>query len=180
MKNIKKIFYLISIILLTFTTNSIAKNTKHLTPNEMKCENKIIIGEKEYVYLPTYKLKMEARIDTGATTTSIDARNVKPFEKDGKKWVKFELYDRKTKKITKVEKPLIKMVSIKRHGAKDQIRYAVKFRINLAGTSQYILVTLADRSKYTFPVLIGRNFLNGVAIVDVTKSFTEEPTKKDK
>ncbi len=175
----KNIVYVILLLFISFNINVYAKQ-KALTPNELKCEGKLIIGEKEYAYLPKYKMTMEARIDTGATTTSIDARNIKPMEMDGKKWVKFELVDRKTKKTAKDKKPEVKMVSIKRHGAEDQIRYAVKLRINISDLSQYILVTLTDRSKYTFPVLIGRNFLNGVAIVDVTKAFTKQPTKKDK
>ena len=178
--NTTKIIFLVMIFFIGFTFPMYAKTNKTIIPSELKCGEKIIIGEKEYAYLPKYQLTLEARIDTGATTTSIDARNITPVEKDGRKWVRFELVDRKTNKTIKVERPVVKMVNIKRHGAKDQIRYAVKLRINIANISQYILVTLTDRSKYTFPVLIGRNFLNGVAIVDTTKSFTRKPTKRKK
>jgi hypothetical protein len=181
MNNIYKIICLSLVISSMLSMNLYAKSKNQaLTPNDMKCENKLIIGEKEKVYFPTYKIKMDARIDTGATTTSIDARNIKLVEKDGKKWVKFEIVNRKTKEVIKVEKPLVRIVNIKRHETESQKRYVVKIRINLGSISQYTAVTLVDRSDYDFPVLIGRNFLSGVALVDVTKSYTLEPITKDK
>ncbi len=38
-------------------------------------------------------------------------------------------------------------------------------------------VSLADREKFEFPVLIGRNFLEGEAVVDVSRKFVtlEQP-----
>ena len=175
-----KVFMSVLLIASFIETGVSAKKSEAVTPSELKYGNKIIIGQKELAYLPNYDLTMEARIDTGATTTSVDARDIKIIDIDGKKWVKFKLYDRKNKKFHEVKKPLIKKVSIKRHGQEDQIRPAVYFRINISNISSYILVTLTDRSKYEFPVLIGRNFLKGVAIVDVDKSFTRKPTKKSK
>jgi hypothetical protein len=175
-----KLIFILIVFLFANTIVFAKKKNEAVTPSELRYGNKMIIGEKEKVYFPTYKLLMDARIDTGATTTSIDARNIKPFEKDGKKWVKFEIVDRKTKKKVLVKKPVSKIVNIKRHGAEDQKRYAVKIKINMGKSSQYILVTLADRSKYEFPVLIGRNFLRGVAIVDVEKAYTVEPVKEGK
>jgi len=45
-----------------------------------------------------------------------------------------------------------------------------------------ILVTLTDRSRFDYPVLIGRNFLRGEYIVDVEYSHTVtvEPKKEDR
>ncbi len=136
----------------------------------------IIIGEAEYVYLPRTKIKLKARIDTGATTTSINALNIKSFERDGKKWVKFELLDEK-KKVYKRSLPIYEVIQVKRHGAEVQNRYVVKMRINLGTSSQLIRVSLTDRSKFTYPVLVGRNLLRGVAVVDVSKKYTSDPVK---
>lgn len=140
-------------------------------------DSKIIVGKNEYIYIPSEKLKLKAKIDTGATTTSIHALNIKPFERDGKKWIKFDLVDTDGKLINKAL-PISRTVYIKRHGAKNQKRYVVKMRINLATSSQLVDVTLTDRSKFTYPVLIGKNYLNGVILVDVSKKYIHEPTTK--
>jgi len=57
----------------------------------------------------------------------------------------------------------------------DQKRYAIKMRVVLGDISQYILVTLNNRERFDFPVLIGRNFLRGSAVVDVDREYSVEP-----
>ncbi|MFD2230410.1 ATP-dependent zinc protease [Alkalimarinus sediminis] len=132
---------------------------------------RVIIGAVEKVALPEQKISLDARIDTGATTTSINAQNIKQFERDGKKWVKFEIHNASGKLAT-LEKPVSRVVNIKRHGAADQNRYAVKVKLKLGEINLLTEVTLADRAKFTYPLLIGRNFLQDMAIVDVSKEYT--------
>ncbi len=131
---------------------------------------KTIIGEAEYIYVPSSKIKLKARIDTGATTTSIHALDIKEFERDGQKWVKFKLIDENKKEIERAL-PIQRVTTIKRHGANSLKRYVVQLRLNLGESSQLVDVTLANRSNFTYPLLIGRNFLNGIFIVDVSKKY---------
>lgn len=151
----------------------------YITKEPIQKDSKIILGNYEYVYIPSEKLKLKAKIDTGATTTSLHAINIKAFERDGKKWVKFTLENEKGELINKAL-PISRIVYIKRHGAKNQKRYVVQMRINVANSSQLVDVTLTDRSKFSYPVLIGKNFLTGMVLVDVSKKFTQEPIKKAK
>ena len=55
-----------------------------------------IIGEVEPIYFLPMKSPFAARIDTGATTSSLDCQDVEYFERDGEKWVAFKLKNRKT------------------------------------------------------------------------------------
>lgn len=135
---------------------------------------KAIIGELEEVYFPMHELLLHARIDTGAQTTSIDARNIVAFERDGKKWVRFEVG--KDKK--KIQRPILKTIKVKRHGEVAQDRYVVQMRLNLASISSFVEVSLTDRQQYKFPVLIGRNYLQGTALVDVNLQYTQAPSKE--
>ncbi|NVJ53409.1 MAG: ATP-dependent zinc protease [Campylobacteraceae bacterium] len=151
----------------------------YITKEPKEKDSKIILGNYEYAYIPSEKLKLKAKVDTGATTTSVHATNIKAFERDGKKWVKFSLNDEKGKSIEKAL-PISRVVYIKRHGAKNQKRYVVKMRINVAKSSQLIDVTLTDRSKFSYPVLIGKNFLTGLILVDVSKKYTQEPITNNK
>lgn len=140
---------------------------------------KLVIGEKEKVYFPGLDITLEARIDTGATTTSVDARNIVTFERDGKKWVRFEML-KKDGTLIKVKRPVVKRITVKRHGGEGQERQVVNMRLNISELSYYIEVSLTDRSKYKLPILIGRNFLKGNVIVDVSLSNTKAPTKENR
>ena len=141
--------------------------------NTEKSDSKRIIGEIEYVRLVPPNLVLKARIDTGAKTTSVDARNITPFERDGKQWVRFVCMD--GEKEHKIERKVLKVVQIKRHGTEAQDRYVVNMRIVLGDVSQLIPVSLNDRDAYQYPVLIGRNFLRDFFIVDVAKKYQFKP-----
>ena len=63
-----------------------------------------IIGEVEPIYFLPMKTPFLARIDTGATTSSLDAKDIVYFERDGERWVSFKLVNRKTKEEHAFEK----------------------------------------------------------------------------
>ncbi len=160
------------------TALSIEQNSTYVNLNTEKPDSKQIIGALEYVRLVPPNVILKARIDTGAKTTSIDARNITPFERDGKQWVRFVCMD--GEKEYTIERKVIKTVQIKRHGAEAQDRYVVKMRIVLGNVSQLISVNLSDREEYKYPVLIGRNFLQDFFIVDVAKKYQFKPMRLPK
>ena len=111
--------------------------------NTEKPDAKIIIGAVENVRLLPPNVVLKARIDTGAKTTSIDAQNIIPFERDGKEWVRFDWHI--GKKTYTIEIKVVKTILIKRHGGDSQMRYVVKMRVVLGDVSQLISVNLCDR-----------------------------------
>lgn len=140
-------------------------------------KDKVLVGGLEYIYIPSSKITLKARIDTGAKTTSIHAVDVKEFERDGKRWVKFKLLSGKDRFVEKAL-PIVRTVRIKQDAdEQSQRRYVVKMTINLGTLSQLVEVTLNDRSNLLYPVLIGRNYLTGVAVVDVSSKYLTKPTK---
>ena len=136
----------------------------------------IIIGEVENVTFKSKGLKLKARIDTGAETSSLGVVDQQSFERDGKKWLRFTVKDPTNEKLISFEKPIVRTASIKRHGAEDMKRPVVKLKILLGKIEMERQFTLADRSKYTFPVLIGRNVLSGKYLVDVNRKFSAKQT----
>lgn len=154
-------------------TSLIAQNSTFENLNTEKSDTKHIIGAIENVRLVPPNVILKARIDTGAKTTSIDARNITPFERDGKQWVRFVCVA--GEKEHTIERKVLKTVLIKRHGEESQDRYVVNMRIILGEVSQLIPVTLNDRDAYKYPVLIGRNFLRDYFIVDVAKKYRLKP-----
>ncbi len=138
-----------------------------------------IIGEVEPVTIVKAGMTLPARIDTGATTSSLDARDIQKFERDGKKWVRFTLLDRRSGKKVQVEGRLTRTVEITRHGTDPQYRPVIKLKAALGKVELYREFSLTDRSGFTYPVLIGRNFLGGEFIVDVTRKYTTTPMSED-
>lgn len=134
-----------------------------------------IIGEAEFVTIEPQGLRLAARIDTGATTSSISATQIKNFERDGKKWVSFVITDPVSKQAETLKRPLVRVASIKRHGAKDQERPVVSLQVNMGPIKQKSEFSLTDRSRFEFPVLIGRTYLRNKAIVDVSHEYILSP-----
>lgn len=130
-----------------------------------------IIGSVEPVYIFPMENPFEARIDTGAEISSIDASQIKRFERDGEKWVSFTLKNRTTGETHTFEKKILKITSIKRI-YQDEERLTVQMKIKFGTEIISAPFTLADRSKFNYQILIGRNVLNGLAVVDPAISNT--------
>ena len=126
-----------------------------------------IIGQSEPVYLKDMKTAFPARIDTGAETSSIDASNIKEFERDGESWVAFDVENRITKEKKRFEKKIARRTTIKRQQGGDEKRLVVNMEIKMGDQLFTKEFTLGNRKKFEYQVLIGRNILNGLAIVDV-------------
>ena len=94
--------------------------------------------------------------------------------------VRFKLWldhhDRNSQTIT-LEKPLAREVTIKLRGtAKNAERASVKLEFCLGGHRYASLFTLVNRSKFNYPVLLGRRFLAKVATIDPAMKFRTEPS----
>lgn len=134
----------------------------------------VVVGEAEYVTLKSKELRLKARIDTGAQTSSLGVVDEQPFERDGKKWLQFSVLDPGSGEKIKFERPVVRIAEIKRHGAESQKRHVVMLTIMLGNIEMKREFTLADRSRYTFPVLIGRNVLTGQFLVDVNRKYSTQ------
>lgn len=130
-----------------------------------------VIGQVEYVDIMPAGIRQKARIDTGAETTSIGAQNIQQFERDGRRWVKFKVYYGGEEDVVEFVKPMERRVLIKRHGTENVERPVVKMRLAIGSIEQELEVSLADRLQFQYPVLIGRNFLDGKVLVDVSRKF---------
>ena len=142
-------------------------------------EKLLIFGQTEYITILPGHVRLPARIDTGATTSSIHAVNIKKFERDGKKWVRFNLVAADGRKV-KMERPWIRTIEVKRHGTKQQVRPVVNLEVIMGPLRLRTQFSLTDRSQFKFPVLIGRSLLQGKAVVDVNRKYVLSPFSGDK
>jgi hypothetical protein len=126
---------------------------------------------------PEHALQLTAKLDTGADTTSLDARNIRRSRRDGEDYVRFVVTEPSTGQSVELEKPFVRAVRIKAHGRDEPPRrVVVRMRICIGDRSRSIEVNLVDRAHYDYPLLLGRNALRDVAIVDPNLRHTREPT----
>ncbi|SDX97700.1 ATP-dependent zinc protease family protein [Nitrosomonas halophila] len=138
------------------------------TPDALK-----ILGWVEFVRLEPWGLKTRARLDTGANTSSMSARDIHVFKKNGKRWAKFT-FDFKTAKDERsieIEQPLVRLVKIKQHSGPPQERPVVSMDICLADEVRSVEFSLIDRRALNYPILLGRKALAGYALVDSANAY---------
>lgn len=130
-----------------------------------------VIGAVEPIYILPMKSPFMARIDTGAETSSLDVTDKKVFERDGESWVSFVLENRETGEKHRFEKQVERQISIKRI-QKDEKRVIVNMDVKFGNEIINATFSLADRSKFDYQALVGRNILSGRAIVDTSLEST--------
>lgn len=140
-----------------------------------RLKGKVIVGEVENFYLAGPGLIYKARIDSGAETSSIDARNITRFERDGSNWVRFDVPVPGTDKFVTLEKEISRRVRVIQASADEaERRVVVELQFFIGDHRQVAEFTLADRTNLTYEVLIGRNILRDVMLVDVGKEYATE------
>jgi len=134
-----------------------------------------VVGLVERVRVFPGGLVLEAKMDTGADNSSLHTKAMKRFKRDGERWVAFELVASDGSTIA-LERELVRVAKIKRPGEESQKRPVVMLGICLGDRYREVQVTLVDRSRFRYPMIIGRSFLAQEALVDPSKKFTVEPT----
>lgn len=140
---------------------------------QTKPNQKVVMGWLESIFVKPWNRRFTAKLDTGAKTSSLHADKIEHFSKNGEDWVRFtleDIEDRKQPPIL-VEKALVRTAIIKSHGAGASKRDVVMMTICKNGKDYEAEFNLADRGNFNYPVLLGRSFLQGVALVDAEETF---------
>lgn len=140
-------------------------------------KEKHVIGSTAIVTEAESGFTFPARVDTGAETCSLHVE-------------KIVIEDKTARRLRNVGKPI--RILVKDEGGKshwietvvaDAVRvksstlpegefdhrYKVRLTLEWQGVRKEVLVTLNDRTDMEYPLLIGRNFLRGDFLVDVTQ-----------
>ena len=130
----------------------------------------IDIGWREWISLVDFKdFYLKAKIDTGATISALHATHIEEFNLNGDKYVKFRLHQSKSYKM--IKKPVVGYKMIKNSFGKKQLRPLINISIKIGNNTIDTLITLATRSRMTYPVLIGRSTLDNNYRINPRKSF---------
>ncbi len=130
-----------------------------------------ILGRAEKIDMPAFNLHgLRAKIDTGAYTSSLDCESAVEIEKDGKKVLEFVPLRPGRPGYTGEKITLSDYTFTEVKNANGvQHRYIVFADIVINNEHQRARISLSDRSKLRYPVLIGRKLIaQGNYMVDVT------------
>lgn len=152
-----------------FTTTSCLPNER----GNHEFDGKVVVGANEWIHLSPPGHHYQARIDSGAATSSLSAKNIEYFERNGKRWVRFALqHDDEADAIT-IEARVVRHVLIRQASSPEpERRPVVSLTVNMGQNLRYDTeFTLTDRSQMTYPILLGREFLRDVILIDVGRQF---------
>ena len=146
---------------------------------------KEVIGwlEKVLIVDPDFNVKLRAKLDTGAKSSSLHARNIEYFKKDGDLWVRFDFsWNKGSERIDRIqlEYPLKDHVRIRRHNIDSHYRPVIDLTICMGDTLHHIDVNLISRTRFNYAMLIGREVLKGKYLIDPDSVFTAKPKCKKK
>lgn len=148
---------------------------------EGMASTKQVYGLHEKALLPELGLELPAKLDTGAVTASLSARNIETFKRDGERWVRFQLAVDGQDEPQTLVRPLVRISQIKRRAgdmtpgdtAAYTARPVIEMPVCMGDSVQHIEVNLTDRSAFDFPLLIGSTALAEFdAVVDPSLTFS--------
>ena len=138
----------------------------------------VILGWVETVYLTDPGLRLKAKLDSGAETSSLGARIIKKFRKDGKRWVRFGVTDPGSGEEFVLVRERKRTIGVVQHEGTNQVRPTVVVEVCIADRVLDIEVSLVDRSEFSYPLLLGRRTLKSFALIDPGNTHLTQPRCK--
>lgn len=139
------------------------------------------IGATAEIVEKAWGVTLPARVDTGAHTCSIDAEQVEVRDaaEDEKqnvgKQIRF-LMRGGDEGSDWIETKITGYATIMTADGREATRYEVRLTLMWHDFEKEVKVTLNDRSKLPYPLLLGRNYLRDDFVVDVSLDSDDKPS----
>ena len=143
------------------------------TQNPVSAEEKIMLGRIEEAILLPQRVKLPARIDTGAAICSLDVRDLKISGN----MAQFKLPE--PYGGLELRLPIVRWGHVRSTNTREK-RPVVQLEIRLGPRLLHVEANLTDRSQFKYPLLIGRNALKKGFVVDVSKWNIAPPDDRQK
>ena len=137
-----------------------------------------VIGLREWVALPDLGVAgLRAKIDTGASTSTLHASDIVPFERDGARWVRFtaHLGTLVQRRHANCEAPLVTVKTIKSSNGQAQTRYVIRTQLALGDRLWPVDFTLACRKTMRYRMLLGaKALIDGQLVVNPGLKYVQD------
>lgn len=168
----------VAVLALSPWTTALAQQSGPRAEKSRYVAEKRIIGPITLIEETETDLSFKARVDTGATTSSvhveawrIEDESPNMAENIGKK-IRFCIKNHRGEAQWITRK--IADLSVIKTSEREEERYKVKMTLRCDNVKKKVLVSLNDRSHMDYPMLLGRNFLQGDFVVDVDLTDEDE------
>ena len=136
--------------------------------------DKQVIGRVERVDFPRFGLlALEAKVDTGARTSSIHCADVRveAEDEDGRYHISFTLLDPEHPDYNgrRFRARRVATRTVRSSNGEVQERHVIEADVIIAGRTIRTKFNLADREAMNYPVLLGRRLLRDNFLVDVAQ-----------
>jgi len=135
----------------------------------------VILGWVEHVVLVEPGFRLRAKLDSGAETSSLDARIIKRFRKGGKRWVRFAVTNPRTGEEHVLVRERVRTIGVVQHDGVNQVRPTVRVQMCVSDRLLDVEVSLVDRGEFTYRLLLGRTALESFALIDPGNTFLSRP-----
>jgi hypothetical protein len=144
-------------------------------------KEKHVIGASAAVTEVSSGISFPARIDTGAETCSLHVEKIEIQDKTSRrsnnigKTIRILLKDKNGNPhwIESIVADAVRVRSSSLPSGEYDHRYKVRLTLSWKGVEKEVLVTLNNRTDMEYPLLVGRNFLRGDFLVDVSQNSDE-------
>ena len=139
------------------------------------------IGWREWVRLPDLGVgRLKAKIDTGARSSSLHAFDIAISNQNSVDQVRFKIQPSQNDEshVLDVCVPIFEFRKVRSSNGQTTLRPVIRTTIELFKTKYEIDVTLFDRTKMGFRMLIGREALKNRFVVDSSLSYCGGRPKK--
>lgn len=136
-------------------------------------QSKILIGAREWCSIPELGFdRIHAKIDTGAKTSALHAENISLIQENGQDYVQFHVESCEGDQVTQIlcKSPVTDRRLIKSSNGQAEQRYVISVDIHLGDLVKTIEITLTDRNKMRFNLLLGRTALAGDFVIDPARN----------
>ena len=134
----------------------------------------LIIGWREWIALPDLGIaRIKAKVDSGARSSSLHAFDIEPFTRGGVDWVRFKVHpvQRSDAETVALETQILEMREVRSSSGKATLRPVILTRVTLHNRSWLVELTLANRDKMGFRMLLGRQAFRRKFLVDAGRSW---------
>ena len=132
------------------------------------------VGFREWVALPGLGIRqMQAKVDTGARTSSLHAEEIERVRLAGRDAVRFVVHPRRrtTRHAVQCIADLVDVHVVRSSTGHEEERFVIRTQLTWGGQSWPIDVNLTSRRAMGYRMLVGRRALRGRCVVDPSTSF---------
>jgi hypothetical protein len=137
-------------------------------PKPPKSSTAQVVGYIEQVWIADLQATLPALIDTSVEASTLDVQHLEEFERDGKRWVKFTVLDSAGQPMW-LEHKLKRTVGTSNSEDAANRRPVIRMGIAIGRINQTADFVLYKRKHKTYQLKLGRDILQDVMVVDVSK-----------